>query len=294
MRKYFSLLAILSIVVSGCTKEGEESSGSSGNQGSQGSNTSATGAFRTECGTVVGGVLTNPASPKDGFRSAVTVLGPNLLSIRLENGPLLVKLHALGTPFNKDVAASAKRTLESLAAEGEGVFSPANADCTTTVSGGGVGSIGQMFTASGKSYTEALFSRGLARAASDPCGGSLLSACYNALQDEAESKFAGEIGRFLWKPVSDSDGLLAIHTGPSGTTVVVNGETGVNKGGGNGYGSLARFSKTGCGYGGSARVQIFNSRGAAYTFNGSTTITIPNGCNRYCLNGSTFEQCVKR
>ena len=278
---------LLASALTGCTKDSDPSTGETPGRVS-------TGAFSTECGTVVGGKLTNPASAGDGFRSPVTVVGPNLLSIRLSTGPLLIKLHSLGVPSNNSVASGARAALESLAKEGDGIFIPADADCSTTVSGGGTGSIGQVFTAGGKSYSETLISRGLSAVSSDPCGGALISSCYRALQEDAADKFAGEIGRLLWKPVSDSDGRLAIHTGPSGTSVIVNGETGTNKGGGNGYGSLARFSKTGCGYGANVRVQVFNSKGAAYTFNGSTTITIPNGCSRHCLDGSSLEQCVKR
>jgi hypothetical protein len=184
--------------------------------------------------------------------------------------------------------------LESLAREGSAIFIPAGADCSASLDGGSTGSLGQLFTPSGRSYSEALISRGLATVSSDPCGGSLLTSCYRALQEEAASKYAGEIGRLLWKPVSDSNGKLAVHTEPYGTTVRVNGETGTNHGGGNGYGSLARFSKPGCAYGSNVRVEVFDRNGAAYTFNGLPYIIIPSGCSRTCLDGSSLQQCAKR
>lgn len=76
----------------------------------------------------------------------------------------------------------------------------------------------------------------------DGCGSETISPCLNALQ-ESDPITAGELDTFLWKPQADSDNNLAIHTGPSRTTVTVNGEVGINQGAGNGYGSLARFSK---------------------------------------------------
>lgn len=296
MRNHLFSLLIAAILCGGCTEDPQTRSADSGGSGEAVSDAVGrpTGAFSTQCGTVVGGVLENPASPADGIRGRATVLGPNLLSLSLSSGPILVKLQGLSTISDRQVAAAAQRTLEGLAAEGEAIFIPADVDCTTTVSGGGVGAIGQVFTASGRSYSEALITRAQSRVSSDPCGGSLLSACYRALEEEAESKFAGELDRMLWKPVSDSDGNLAIHTGPFGTSVRVNGETGRNQGPGNGYGSLARFPKPGCAYGNSVRVQVFAQNGAAYSFNGSTTITIPTGCNRHCLEGGSLEQCVKR
>lgn len=296
MRNYLHLLLIAAIACSGCTEDPQTRSADSGGSSSNapGAVGRPSGAFATQCGTVVGGLLVNPASPEDGVRGRVSVLGPNLLSLTLASGPILVKLHGLAAISDRQVAAAAQKTLQGLAAEGDAIFIPADAACTTTVSGGGVGAIGQVFTTSGRSYSEAVISRAQSRVSSDPCGGSLLSTCYRALEEEAQSKFAGELDRLLWKPVSDSDGNLAIHTGPFGTTVRVNGETGRNQGPGNGYGSLARFPKPGCAYGSSVKVEVFAQNGAAYSFNGSSTITIPTGCNRHCLEGGTLEQCVKR
>ena len=281
----FSLAAIHAI--SGCTKS-EDGSESGGSGGGNGDNTKS--AFSTSCGTVSGGKLQNPASPSDGFRSPITVLGPNLLSVTLPTGPLMVKLHGLDAPYGSK-GESAKAYLQALAVE-EGIFIPADRDCTASLEGG-VGALGQVFTASGKSYSESLITRGLASLESDPCGGDLLSTCYGALKEDTDSKIAGEVGRLLWKPVSDSNGKLAVHTEPYGTTVKVNGEIGTNQGGGNGYGSLARFTKPGCAYGASVRVQVLDEKGAAYTVNGATEIIIPSGCARTCVEGPTIKQCSK-
>jgi hypothetical protein len=285
-----STLACLALL-SGCTQPGEDTGTAPGKGGKDGPKLS--GAFATNCGTVINGKLKNPASASDGFKSAIKVLGANLVSVTLPTGPLLVKLHALGAPGSSK-AASAMSALEALAAAEDGIFIPADTECNASLGSNSQGAFGQVFTASGKSYSEILIERGLSEVSSDTCGGELIASCYRGLEDEASKKIAGEIGRLLWKPVSDSTSKLAVHTGPSGVTVKVSGEEGMRQGGGNGYGDLARFSKPGCGYGANVQVQVFNSEGAAYTFNGSTTITIPNGCQRYCIEGNTLTPCAKR
>lgn len=286
----YKLALILAITcTAACTQPGEENQKSAGGGGAA----IPSGAFSTNCGTVVNGKLRNPPSPSDGFKSPVKVLGPNLLSINLPTGPLMVKLHNLGAPSNNAKASAAMRTLEDLATGEEGIFIPADSECSSALGSKTSGALGQVFTASGRSYSEALIARGQSQVSTDPCGGSLLKTCYEALEEDTAEKVAGEIGKLLWKPVSDSTGKLAVHSAPYGASVKVNGELGVDQGAGNGYGSLARFSKPGCAYGNNVQVQVFNSKGAAYTFNGATTITIPSGCSRTCLVGGTIAQCSK-
>lgn len=287
----FGLLALLTLAA--CTKSPSESEGGGdlgGDGGGSGENIS--GDFRTNCGTVSEGSVQNPANPGEGIRGRVTIAGPNLVILSLPSGDQLIKLHNLEAPSQNFKQKGAMKALEQLASE-EAVFFPASRDCTTTLPGGGLGTIGQVFTASGISYSEKLIESGVATLESDPCGGELIGTCYRALMNETGEKIAGELSAFLWKPVSDSNGKLAIHTGPFGTTVEVNGEVGTNQGSGNGFGSLARFGKSGCGYG-SATVRVLNSQGIPYIVGGSTSLTIPNGCNRYCLQGGELVQCEKR
>jgi hypothetical protein len=66
--------------------------------------------------------------------------------------------------------------------------------------------------------------------------------------------------------------------------VVVEGENGRNAGPGNGYGSLARFRKNGCGYGKNVRLRLVMSDGSDYVFkNGNDYAVIPNGCSRWVV-----------
>ncbi len=285
-RSTLKCLVLLSLVVvsSGCTKEdsGSDSSGDSG-------------SFKSSCGTLLKGNLKNPIDKGDARVGTVTVLGSNLLLFKSSSQSLLVKLQNLGVQANAAKATASENKLKALAAEGQVYYYQATNGCEVEVEAGASGALGQMYSASGKNFSEVLIKAGLATLQVDQCDGQELSSCYTALKEGADETIASELTSFLWKPVSDSNGKLAIHTGPYGTTVLVNGVAGANQGGGNGYGSLARFSQPGCAYGANAQVKVIDSRtGAAYTFNGNDTITIPNGCNRYCIKNGALALCPKR
>jgi hypothetical protein len=206
-------------------------------------------------------------------------------------GPILIKFHALGVPYSEATQNGAKKILQDLAKE-EAVFFPASETCTTQIETS-TGMVGQVFTASGKSYSETLLTGGYGRVEGDGCDASLIAPCYTALEEKAAQSFAGEVEAFLWKPISDSNGKLAIHSSPSDTIITVNGETGQDFPGGNGYDNLTRFSKPGCSYGKNVTVKLTNTKGAAYRLNGKDTITIPDGCQRYCVKNGTLALCPK-
>jgi hypothetical protein len=281
-----SLALILSLTfTSGCVKTEEDS-------GSSDSSEAKVEPFLTDCGTVSNASLKNPVDPKGGMRGNVTVAGPNLLIMTpTTGGPILIKFHTLGVPYNQALQNGAKKALQELAKE-EAVFFPASTSCTTSISTS-TGMVGQVFTASGKSYSETLLNQGYGRVESDGCDASLIYSCYQALEEKAAQSFAGEVEAFLWKPVSDSNGKLAIHSTPADTVVTVNGETGQDFSGGNGYANLTRFSKPGCSYGKNVTVKLTNTNGVPYRVNGKTIITIPDGCQRYCLKNGALAVCPK-
>lgn len=280
-----SLLAALNLAISlsilGCVKEDDTSSSES-----------STKPFRTDCGTVSNSSLENPANAKDGVRGTVKVIGANLLIMKPETGgDILVKLHAIGAPSSQSIQTAAQRVLSELAKE-PAVFFPAGKTCTTRVDSA-TGTVGQLFTASGKSYSERLLNEGYGRVESDGCDSSLIYSCYEALAEEASKNNAGEVEAFLWKPVSDSNGKLAIHATPADTVISVNGETGQDFSGGNGYANLARFSKPGCSYGKNVTIKLTNSKGVPYRFAGKSSITVPDGCQRYCIRNGSLVSCPK-
>jgi hypothetical protein len=282
-----SLLVTLTLAA-GCVKKEDESS----NAGSETSSQTTMKPFHTDCGTVIDSSLDNPVDPKDGIKGKATITGANILILTPSTGgPILVKLHALGVPYNQALQDGAKKALEVLAKE-DAIFFPASETCTTQISTS-TGMVGQVFTASGKSYSETLLNQGYGRVEGDGCDASLINVCYSALAEQAALNFAGELEAFLWKPISDSNGKLAIHASPADTIVTVSGETGQDFSGGNGYENLARFSKPGCSYGKNVTVKVTNTKGAPYRVNGKTTITIPDGCQRYCLKNGALALCPK-
>ncbi len=285
-----SLLALLlcSVSLLACTKEDNSSSDDSG--GASGGQ--AVGDFRTNCGTVFNGSLENPVDPDDGQRGALRYIGANLISIKLKTGEQLIKLHGLDAPYEEYKKRGAETVINELIAEGDGYFYLAEKGCEVTLGDGGRGVIGHVYSARGTSFTESLINKGYANVGYDSCQGSLISSCYAALEEEVSKEIAGDLEEFLWKPVSDSNGKLAIHSSPYDTTVIVNGETGTNQGSGNGYGSLARFGKPGCGYG-TARVRVVNAEGAAFLYKGQAEFTIPDGCRRWKLKNGTISPDTK-
>lgn len=283
------LCASTLLMTTGCTKE---------DTGDSSDNTSPTvtapSTFRTSCGTVYKGREENPISRKDGDQVNLTYVGPNLLSMSTKKGETLVKLHGLGVPLESSKIEGSREVLRELLAEGDEYMYMAEPDCSAVMDNGQEGVIAHVFSAKGRSFSEVLLRRGFGQPNLDVCQGNLISSCYRALAEDSITPTPvptpfippvygppGNVGDFLWKPISDSDGRLAIHTAPWGTTVRVNNETGRNQGGGNGFGSLARFKKQGCGYGSNVKVVVYDSTGAPILYGGKPFITIPNGCQRY-------------
>jgi hypothetical protein len=290
------ILAGSVLLAAGCTKEDSgEDAGGDGNSGNPGSSNVTLDEFRTSCGTVFKGRLENPVSADDARRGTVRVVGPNLIAMKNKRGEELIKLHGIDVPFSSEKRSQAEALLESLSGEGEVYFYPAEPDCTVTLEDGTEGIVGHVFSAKGKSFAETLLKRGFGETSTDVCGGTLVSSCYRALEEEGqptptptpEPEFEGPstpAGFILWKPVSDSDGRLAVHSVPFGTSVIVEGERGRNFGPGNGYGSLARFRKSGCGYGRNVRIKLISSNGTAFVFkNGEDSAVIPDGCQRWVV-----------
>lgn len=252
--------------------------------------------FRTECGTVLGDKLYNPVKPSEGDRARARVVGPNLVAIKRTRVEELVKLHGIDVPGSMEQRNGSEALLESLSAEGEVYFYHADRRCTTRLDDGTNGLIGQLFSASGKSFSEELIKAGYADVGTDVCNGELIGSCYRALLEDSITPTptptpfpelqgpSQPAGFILWKPISDNDGRLAIHSVPFGTTVRVKNETGTNRGPGNGYGSLARFKKSGCNYGRNPRIELILSDGSRFMFGDKPYATVPDGCQRWVVN----------
>ncbi|HMO01711.1 MAG TPA: hypothetical protein PKA79_01740 [Oligoflexia bacterium] len=254
----------------------------------------------SSCGIVHDGKLKNPIKLKDGDRIVVDeILGNNLLRITSNEKKFstLVKLHGVASESGSK-RDSAIRELRQLTSRGELYFFRAEKNCQINF-GGGQAAVGSIINGSRQVVSEELVRLGFSAAeANDVCGGEKIGFCLKALAEQgpSEEDAIGSISRALWKPVSDSDGKLAIHVDAFGATVIVNGERSVkDQGPGNGYGSLSRFSKQGCAYGNNVRIQILDKRsGKPYLVGGKTTSIVPRGCGRHCLQNGNWVACSKK
>lgn len=285
-------LSILFVAVIGCTKSGvdEEQDASSG-----GGNAPVADGSTLLCGVVDGGRVVNSVDSISGPLVVLSqVISPSLIGVRLVgvpgSGDLLIKLQ--GVADRDATREGAIRLLGRLIGRQATLVRPGES-CPVIAPGGGRGELGALITSDGSSVSEVLIASGLVNVAqADGCSGALLTGCLNSLLG-VDQVTAGELESFLWKPISESDGKLAIHTGPFGTNVVVNGELGTNKGPGNGFGSLARFRQVGCAYG-RASIQVTDARtGVPYTFQGQTSFSILDPCQRNCIEGGRMVFCPK-
>lgn len=276
LKTIFSIALVCSIsALVACTSGGGDSDSSGGGDTDPG----GSGSFRTDCGVVSGGELRNPIDASSGVAATVQITGPNQAIVNSGSARFLVKFQGLNniTDFRRNASIA---RLEQLAQQ-PAIFFAAQDDCTASVDGGGTAFVGQLFSASGRSYNETLISEGLARIdRSDACQGQLIGSCYDALEDSSE-QLGGSVSNFLWKPEAERDGRLVVLLNPGGATIIANGETLAPSGASNGRGTTARGTRSGCGYGANVTVQAFDSRGRVLLFpGGARQFTIPNGCDR--------------
>jgi len=237
----------------------------------------------------VNGKYKNPVADSDGeIVFFVSASASNLIIVQRQDGQdILVRLLGI-TDEPRSRLTAAKSIISSFASDGL-LFVPAG--CTDSAASNAI--VGSVFNRAGENLAELLVTGGVASANTvDICGGAQIAQCLVTISN-SDPINSGPLSTFLWKPVSDSDENLAIHSGPFGTTVLVNGVAGQNQGPGNGFGSLARFPRPGCAYGG-ARVEVLDSDGLPYTVGGRTSFTIPSPCGRHCAtDGNAVVACVK-
>ncbi len=245
--------------------------------------------FTSDCGVVMGGLVSNPVSSSRGTLVTISsVLSTNALVISRPQGLQALKLHAVSPATSGESYATT--TLNAFVGQQVTLFEASTAlskSCAATLPGGGQGIAGQLFTSNGNSISEELLKSGaqVGVEASGSCGEELIAGCYSALKDSAPPRTMGEIRDFLWKPAAESSynpGGLAIHADPCNATVFVNGTALPDYGPGNGRCNTSRSSKPGCAFGNGVKVEIFdNDTGLPYTHNGEPFITVPRGCSRF-------------
>ena len=285
MRKFTKLLSMVSCLILGALVAGCGSDSNDSNDSSSLPTGGDTVSITTDCGVVVGGTLENPASVDTSRVATVKhVVDSNLLIITVGGQDLLVKLQGIAGLSS----SNAKDFVTALSAGETVYYVPAKADCTAAVPGG-VASVGQLVTASGKSFTEEIITGGVSGEieTSGACGEEQLAACYTALKALVPTTSGKEVSNFLWKPNSESPynpGGTSILFNPCGR-VFVNGEEFPDYGATNGRCITARSARPGCSFGSNVKIEILDAEsGLPVTFGGNTSFTIPNGCNRTSFN----------
>lgn len=287
-RPFLCVVALIFFTVAiGCTKdEGSSGNGGTGSGGGNGGGGGgANGNTTLDCGIVSDGDLSYPDLGDGETVQVVSVLSNNLVVIADRTSGQnrrLVKLQGLGNSPTDFKRQGAIDRIERKTAQGA-VFFKAG-DCEVTLDNGGIGTIGSLLTLNGESLTEDLIKNDFAPAdANDACSGSLFGACLKDLESSVDQEIRGELKTsFLWKPVSDSDGNLAVLVYECNVRVFVNGTELRFAGSGNGRCSTMRGDRPGCAYGSNAVVKVIDAdTELPYTHEGSTEITIPSGCQRF-------------
>ncbi|MCB0324784.1 MAG: hypothetical protein KDD69_14475 [Bdellovibrionales bacterium] len=265
-------------------------------------------SLTSACGAVREGAVENPALTAEVVRvepvSTDLVVVTRLLGVEAGNSQL-VKLHGLTSEGISATRLELGMNFIINAASGGAYLVTESQDCAVAVPDGGSGVAGQLYSMDGESINEELLANGYALTAErDACGGELLTGCYSEIEaiappeppapapapdhgesgEEGGNYVQGIIRDFLWKPVSESNGNVAVLVNPTDVRVVVTGavqETLRNQGPSNGRGTTARGSRPGCAYGNNIVLQFFDASGQAIPIiTGGTSITIANGCNR--------------
>ena len=304
----FSFLAsaLALLLVTSC------SSGGGGSDSSSSGSTEVTAdadGLRTTCGAVVDGKRFSPISTDRGEPvTLVEVIDSNLLALNNGSENFNIKLHALGNTRGFD-NSEARKTLAALATEQLYFF---NTGCTEDVGGGAV-QVGQVISASGKSFGEVVIRDRIGGVIEDSgaCDQAVISNCFKGIVDpsllepptdgETPVEGAGEVTNFLWKPNSESPynpGGVSILLNPCNARVFINGEEIRDYGGTNGRCVTARSAQSGCSYGSNIKLEAIDAvSGKPFTFNGATSLTIPDGCSRFEFNagvssgGSSSVEC---
>lgn len=290
MKGVGKLLVILSIIlfVVGCTKESSDSSSDDSSNTPATTNSTASSSANVKCGVFTDGAFQSAVPFERGEKVRVKGVSSDLVIITRTSGEQagneqLVKLQGItGSGLSSGKKQRAINFIQANASFNS-TFLPAADSCNVALDGGGQGVYGHIFTSSGQSLNELLVQKGLALPEAGVCGGDALAGCYAGLPVEEETSNV-VINRFLWKPVSESNGRLVILVDSFGVNASIEGASssmsGENRGPSNGYGSTIRYPLSGCGYG-SATVRFYDSLDRVVPFaNGDTSLRIGNGCER--------------
>lgn len=266
--------------------------GGSDSSGDAGSGSDADG-FKSSCGVLADGSLYNPVGASRGEEVQILFASDsNVLTLQTGSGEKLVKLLGLDdtTSFNN---TAAKKLIDGYAGQNAYFFSDG---CTAEVKAG-TATVGQVVTEGGVNLSELIVGRHVGGniEATGSCGEANVAGCYADLAngDNASSDSDKEVSNFLWKPNSESPynpGGVSILFNPC-AKVLVNGSEARDYGPSNGRCVTARLSETGCSFGSNVKIEVLDkTTGEPYTFNGQSSFTIANGCNRTEFGAGAVEE----
>lgn len=285
-----ALLVLIGLCAPACTKSGEDSNGSSGE--AEVGESAAIGSgllLSSQCGVVVDGEKRGSFTSDQAEEVYVNPLNSDLVEVRSLTGAnggggQLVQLQ--GVTAAGVAERERLRGIDLIAREAgsSAYLLKGEAPCALTVAGGGRGIIGQLFSADGRNINELLLAEGaVVPSAAGGCGGEQLQACYSSIPvvEEFSRKV---INNFLWKPVSDNDGNLVIGVDEF-VTIKVSGALSETRSSdrfaGYPYITFVRFSRPGCSYGDSVRVEFYDEEGLRVKAgDGSEALVVPSGCRR--------------
>ena len=150
--------------------------------------------FTSDCGTVFKGKLVNPIQAENGMLVTIDqIIGVDLASVTNDNTgeSMLVKFQGISAG---DISAEKQFEGRAMLEQEFGrlaLFYPANEQTCEINLEGEKALIGQLYKRSdGDSYNEALLKDGFAQSdsGSSVCGGSFLTTCYEALQEEPQQQ----------------------------------------------------------------------------------------------------------
>ncbi|MBP9837452.1 MAG: hypothetical protein KBC84_01940 [Proteobacteria bacterium] len=209
MKKYLSLFLLCCVVACNSGGGGDDGGSDGSSAGGTGSDSSG---LASKCGVVAKGKLYSPIDSSRGKSATlVSVLDSNALILNIEGVDTIVKLHGVGgtTGFHN---TAAEKLFAALAVEP--LFFFQSGDCTGTVDNDKVGVVGNVVTASGKSFTEELILAHYAGVleTTGTCNEASVAACYQSIADSVRYHNTGTLkdcdetppSNFRYRP-SDTD-----------------------------------------------------------------------------------------
>lgn len=186
-----SAICVTGMIACGGGGGNDDDNGSDDNGSDVSGSVSDGGGLRTNCGVINDGAVRNPVSTDRGIPvTLAATLDSNEVILEHDGQQILVKPQGLGS--TRGFKNTASSTLYAALAAEPLYFIPAGDGCNAPLATG-TGQVGQIVTASGKSFSEELIAAKYAGVieTSGACGEELLATCFQAIADSHEHHVYG-------------------------------------------------------------------------------------------------------